>query len=329
VEHPCWEQVENKFCCGGTKMIEFITDEFVEKVREKHPKPLNEIGEFVYYRTYSRWLNDKGRREYWHETCKRSVNYNFNLEYRHMKKQGYKPDVQRMKREAESFFFNQYTTKQFLSGRTLFVGGEKVSEKYPLANFNCAFTTIEKWEDLVELFYLLMIGTGVGFKCTKELAKKLKPMRNNFTLISSEYKPLPKNERLEKTELTVLPNGYAKIFVGDSKEGWCQALNTFFDLLTESQYENIHTIKINYNSIRPKGEKLKTFGGTASGHKSLEEMFIGFEKVLKNEVDPYLEPLQVDDKGYVKLRPIHVLDFGNLIGANVVVGGVENRLAPR
>lgn len=306
-------------------MIEFVTDDFIDKVRQKHPKPLHELGEFVFYRTYSRWLNDKGRREYWHETCKRSINYNFNLEYKHMRKQGFKPNVKRMKQEAESFFLNQFRAKQFLSGRTLWVGGAEngVADKYPLANFNCSFTNIEKWEDLVELFYLLMIGTGVGFKCTKDMAKKLKPMRNNFTLISSPYKPLPKNERIENTEMHILPNGYAKVFVGDSKEGWCQALGKFFELLTLQEHENIHTIKINYNSIRPKGERLNTFGGTASGHESLKLMFEGFAKVLHNQIDPYLEPLESDEKGYVNLRPIHVLDFGNLIGANVVVGGVR------
>lgn len=304
-------------------MIDFVTDDFVEKVKTKFPKPLNEIGEFVFYRTYSRWLPSQGRREYWHETCKRSVNYNFNLEYKHMKKNGMKPNLLKMKKEAEAFFSNQYQAKQFLSGRTLFVGGEEISKKYPLANFNCAFTNIEQWNDLTEMFYCLMLGTGVGFKCTTEMALNLKPIRNNFTLISSPYRPLPKSERLEHTELNILPNGYAKIYVGDSKEGWCEALDKFFCILTKQEFENIHTIKINYNSVRPKGERLKIMGGTASGHTSLKEMFEGFTKVLRNEIDPYLEPLISDEKGYVKVRPIHILDFGNLIGANVVVGGVR------
>lgn len=306
-------------------MVEFVTDQYVNNVVSSCPKPLTEIGEFVFYRTYSRWLEEKGRREYWQETCKRSVNYNLNLEYKHLKKLGMKPDLKRMRKEAEKFFSNQYRTKQFLSGRTLWVGGAEngLADKYPLANFNCAFTNISQWNDLVELFYLLMIGTGVGFKCTKEMALNLKPIRNNFTLISSPYRPLQKNERIEHTEMHILPNGYAKIFVGDSKEGWCEALDKFFCILTEAEFENIHTIKINYNSIRPKGERLKTFGGSASGHSSLKEMFEGFTKVLHNQIDPYLEPLVPDEKGYVRVRPIQILDFGNLIGANVVVGGVR------
>jgi ribonucleoside-diphosphate reductase alpha chain/ribonucleoside-triphosphate reductase len=116
---------------------------------------------------------------------------------------------------------------------------------------------------------------------------------------------------------------------GDSKEGWTEALAIYLDVLSKPEYEHVHTIKISYNSIRPKGERLNTFGGHASGHESLKGMFEGFTKVLRNEIDPTLAPLEVvnAEKGYVKVRPIHLLDMGNLIGNNVVVG--KKTLCPR
>lgn len=52
-------------------------------------------------------------------------------------------------------------------------------------------------------------------------------------------------------------------------------------------------------------------------------MFEGIDKVLKNQIDPSLKPIEVDADGYGQLRPIHNLDIANLIGANVVVGGVR------
>ena len=86
-----------------------------------------------------------------------------------------------------------------------------------------------KWEDLCDMFYLLLVGTGVGFRCTKENAsKKLPPIRTDYNLIHSEYKPLPPEERLERTLINVMDNGYAKMYIGDSKEGWIQALKYFF-----------------------------------------------------------------------------------------------------
>lgn len=304
--------------------MQLLTDEFISRYPE-FPAHMNELGKFVYYRTYSRWLPDKRRRETWKETCRRAVEYNVGLAVKHLRKIGYEPDMEEMRREAEELFDSMFNLRQFLSGRTLWVGGAEtgVAEKYPLANFNCSFLEIRSWEDLGDLFYLLLVGTGVGFRCSKEMVRGLAPIRTNTTLIHSEYNPLPPHQRLERTRLEIFENGYAKIFVGDSKEGWVEALRTYFALLTDAKYEHVHTIKISYNSVRPRGERLKTFGGTASGPEPLREMFDGIDRVLKNQIDPYLAPIETDEKGYGRVRPIHILDIGNLIGNNVVVGGVR------
>ena len=112
------------------------------------------------------------------------------------------------------------------------------------------------------------------------------------------------------------------------------ALRILFRALQgEGKYENLSEIGIFYDYIRPKGSRLHTFGGTASGYEPLLEMFQGIEKVIKGELDPSLEPLEnettlvdgatITDHSKVKLRPIHILDIANLIGNNVVVGGVR------
>lgn len=305
--------------------MEFLSTKFVEKYVKQNPKPLTELGEFVYYRTYSRWLDSKGRREYWHETVKRAIEYNMALEYKHLLKIGFKANLKAMRDEARSMFKSIYETKQFPSGRTLWLGNanEKVNKNFALGNFNCSFLNIASWSDLGDLFYLLMVGTGVGFKSTKKLAKGMKPIRTNTKLLHSDYKPVEVEQRLENTKVVKMDNGFAKIYIGDSKDGWVNGLREYFTLITEEENEDIHTVKISYNSVRPKGERLKTFGGTASGHEPLKEMFEGIDKVLKNQIDTYLEPIETDEKGYGKVRPIHILDIGNLIGANVVVGGVR------
>lgn len=198
-----------------------------------------------------------------------------------------------------------------------------MSKKYAMANFNCSFTNIEKWGDLPEIFYLLMLGSGMGFKSTKEMAEKMPPIRVNTTLILSPYQPVPEDYRLESTDFRSLENGFAKIFVGDSKEAWRDALGIYLKLLTDTEYEHIHTIKISFNSIRPRGERLKTFGGTASGPEPLIEMFDGIDRILKNKIDPWLDPIVPDEKGYGKVRPIHILDMENLISSSVISGGVR------
>src|SRR5690625_5971162 len=82
-----------------------------------------------------------------------------------------------------------FNLRQFLSGRTLWVGGSEqgVAEKFPLANFNCSFLNIESWLDFGDLFYLLLVGTGVGLKSTKTMAAGLKQFRNDVKILLKPY----------------------------------------------------------------------------------------------------------------------------------------------
>lgn len=300
-------------------------DEQFDKLPD-FPEHMTPIGTFTYLRTYSRYLPEKGRREVWRETVKRASKYNIGLAIKHLEKHNIPYDEDFYKNELALLRENMYNLKQFLAGRTLWVGGAEngVADKYPLANFNCSFTNIEKWEDLAEMFYLLLVGTGVGFKCTKEMAANLAPIRKDVTVIHKEYVGKPKEYRNDETVLSFYNDmTKAVITVGDSKEGWVDALRLFFSLLTKRMYETVRVIEFDYNNVRPAGEELKTFGGTASGPEPLREMFEGIMKVFNNQVDPSLEPLKHVGNGYYQVRPIHILDIGNMIGYNVVVGGVR------
>jgi ribonucleoside-triphosphate reductase (thioredoxin) len=308
-----------------TKTTQLLTDKFIEQYPD-FPTHMNALGKFVYYRTYSRFLPEKGRRETWKETVRRAVEYNVRLSVKHFEKIGYPIDYAKHRKEAEELFESMFNLRQFLSGRTLWVGGAEngVADKYPLANFNCSYASIRSWDDLGDIFYLLLVGTGTGFKCTKEYAANLAPIRTDVEVIHEPYTQRYPLVKQADTQLFLLEEKMkAVIHVGDSKEGWVESLRTFFRLLTEPQYNHIQSIGIYYDYVRPKGARLNTFGGTASGYEPLKEMFEGITKVLRNEIDPSLAPLEDAGNGYKKVRPIHILDIGNLIGNNVVVGGVR------
>ncbi|MDD3290096.1 MAG: ATP cone domain-containing protein, partial [Eubacteriales bacterium] len=51
-----------------------ISEDFISPYKHA-PSPMNQLGSFVFYRTYSRWLPDESRREYWWETIRRAVEY--------------------------------------------------------------------------------------------------------------------------------------------------------------------------------------------------------------------------------------------------------------
>src|SRR5699024_10819122 len=131
--------------------VELLTDDFIEKY-PNFPAHMSSLGQFVYYRTYSRYLPKEGRRETWKETVRRATEYNVGLGVKHVEELGYEVDYSRFRKEAEEFFDNMFNLRQFLSGRTLWVGGSEqgVAEKFPLANFNCSYVSIKSWEDLAD-----------------------------------------------------------------------------------------------------------------------------------------------------------------------------------
>ncbi len=279
-----------------------LSEEFISKYKHTE-NPMNQLGSFVYYRTYSRWLEEERRREYWWETVRRAVEYNCSL-------------VPTTKEEAEALYDNIFNLRQFLSGRTFWVGGTPVSYNYPMANFNCAFEVIDNFPAFRDLFYLLMIGSGVGVRLLKSDVEKLPKIRSDYKIIHTAYSPKENEKREDNTCLEFRQNSTATIVIGDSKEGWVQALDFFLKLIYSSEYRNIATIVINYDNVRPKGEALKTFGGTASGHESLKNMFTKIDKVIKKRSS-------IVGQQRFKVKPIDCLDIANIIGENVVVGGVR------
>ena len=85
-----------------------LTREFLSPYKHR-PNPMEQLGSFVYTRTYSRYLPKLGRREFWWETVRRAVEYNCSL-------------APTTREEAEKLYDNIYHMRQFLSGRTLWVG---------------------------------------------------------------------------------------------------------------------------------------------------------------------------------------------------------------
>src|SRR5690606_22506535 len=112
----------------------------------------------------------------------------------------------------------------------------------------------------------------------------------------------PKHERSDETFYHSNSNSLT-IVIGDSKEGWVAALSRYLSAMTDGHYDSIEFI---YDNVRPKGERLKKFGGRASGHDSLKQMFTKIHRVITRMENGIL-------------KPIDALDICNIIGQNVVV----------
>ena len=165
------------------------------------------------------------------------------------------------------------------SMRLLWGAGDAVKKNNAIA-YNCSYLAPTKWEDFGEILFLLTCGCGVGFSVESKFVEQLPTIQ------------IQKGKKF-------------KLEVPDNREGWADAL--VFGL---SKWANGEDVEFDYSLIRPKGARLKTMGGRASGSDPLKNLLeFAKEKILSRQ-------------GY-KLRPIDVHDIICKIGDIVIAGGVR------
>ena len=223
-------KAQRKLLRGSKKKYDgvFLSNDFISGYKHR-PDPFpTELGKFVYYRTYSRPVPEEKRREHWWETCFRVVEFNMGLQLEAMKKRGmqmYDNTIEELKLEAREIYDLMYHLKLFPSGRSLWVGGTKASHMYPLSNFNCSFVTIDELKKFSEIFFVLMLGTGVGLSVERKYVNKLPKINSRLEIIHKSYEVVPSVIRNEYTELKLINNNAIEIVIGDSKFGWAKAID--------------------------------------------------------------------------------------------------------
>lgn len=280
-----------------------LSEEFLSKYVDKRPKNAGVLFDVIYLRTYCRFLTEKNRREHWWETCKRVVDYSLSL-FRGLS------DPKDLVREAEDMYDAMFNLLMLPAGRTMWIGGTEACRKYAESNFNCGFFVVNSLQKFTELFHMLLCGCGVGFRVLRSDVANIPTLRTGVSLNHKEYTPKEPSERSEFTETSMIFENnqqmVTQIDIGDSKEGWVKALRDYFRELVSGTSSSI---SINYDSVRPKGERIKAFGGRAAGHGGIKEMFEQIHQIIENCAGG--------------LRPIDCLDICCIIALNVVVGGTR------
>mgnify|MGYP001588607489 FL=1 len=147
----------------------------------------NPLGEFIFYRSYSRWIEEENRRETWIEAVDRYLAF--------MKENLKKKLTDKEYVEIREAVLNM---KVMPSMRLLWSAGP-AARATNVCGYNCSYVAISELRDFAEIMYLSMCGTGVGF--------------------SVEYESVEKLPRIAKQ--TGAPK--EKMVVEDSKEGWADA----------------------------------------------------------------------------------------------------------
>lgn len=190
--------------------------------------------EFIFKSRYARWLDTEKRRENWDETVNRLVAY-------------YAKQLPPLSdKDSEiwgDLFFAIHDLKVMPSMRALMTAGPAMDRCHVPA-YNCAYLPVDSPRSFDEAMYILMCGTGVGYSVEKKYIDQL-------PRISEEF---------EETDTTIT--------VADSKEGWAKSFRELISLLIAGQVP-----KWDVSRVRPAGERLKTFGGRASGPGPLVDLF--------------------------------------------------------
>ena len=226
--------------------------------------------EFIYIGHYSRWDDALNRRECWEESVKRYCDF---------MKEKYNSLIS--SKEYNDVYSAILNLEVMPSMRALWSAGKALSVDN-IAGYNCSFVAIRKLKDFCDIMYILMNGAGVGFSVEKKYIE-------NLPIISKEI-------IINKKEIIVFE---------DSKLGWAQG----FEKVLNCLYGGV-SFECDYSLIREKGERLKTFGGRASGPEPLVGL-INFTTLLVN-----------NNRG-MTLRSIDVHDIVCKIAEIVVVGGIR------
>lgn len=276
--------------------MEYITDKDLLGIKEEDIN-FGPIGRIVDTRTYRR-PKEEGGRETALEAFKRVINYNVKLASDRL-------PYTELREEALLMLDKMVQLKVLPSNRARWVAGTDVINKNSLCAFNCSTVPINRLKAFSQLFMALMLGAGVGFRVFYRDINQLPNLREDrkkVTVEYEEYKSLPKELRQENTSIEG-----KRVIIGDSKEGWVKAIEY---LLEAFHKDEVNTIKYNFDSVRPYGERLKNFGGRASGPGALKNIIKAIHRIIEEC------PSQ-------KLRSIDCMDISCAIASGVVAGSVR------
>ena len=211
------------------------------------------LSDIVVYNKYAKYVPKLKRRETWEELVTRN-------------KKMHQTKFPDLKDEIEDTYKLVYDKKVLPSMRSLQFAGKPIAINNSRI-FNCSFLPIDDWRAFSEVMFLLLSGCGVGYSVQNHHIEKLPEVR------------IPKKRR--------------RFLVGDSIEGWADAVKVLM-----KSYFGISNSKpvFDFRDIRPKGAELITVGGKAPGPEPLKECLFQIQKVLdrKEDGEP-LKPLEAHD----------------------------------
>ena len=210
---------------------------------------------YIHVSRYARYLPEEGRRETHEETIDRYINY--------FKSRANKKQINEVPwDELREAILNHDVMP---SMRALMTAGVAL-DRDAVAGYNCSYVAVDHPRVFDEILYILMCGTGVGFSVERQFINKLPEIAEEFHDTDSV------------------------IVVRDSKIGWASSFRQLVSFLYNGLIPRWDVSK-----VRPAGERLKTFGGRASGPDPLIDLFRFTIAIFKNAQGRKLNSIECHD----------------------------------
>jgi len=228
----------------------------------------NILSDITVFNKYAKYVPELNRRETWSELVSRYLN---------MMSEKY-PNLKNEIWDNGSLILEK---KVLPSMRALQFAGKAISKNNSRI-YNCAYLPMDHYQAFSEVMFLLLGGTGIGY--------------------SVQFHHVDKLPRIQK------PTKNKKYLIGDSLEGWADAIKVLF----KSYYGAFDWCpRYDFSDIRHKGVRLVTAGGKAPGPEPL--------RICLTQIQCILDRKENGDK----LTPIEVHDINCHIANAVLSGGIR------
>ncbi len=242
--------------------------------------------EAVTRRTYNRPLDEDGSAlETWESTTERATRKHHRQLW---EAAGGKPDEDELQ-ELHNLVFER---KALVSGRTLWLGGTEYSTSRACSQFNCTYTRAQTVYELVDIFWLLLNGCGVGFRpIAGTLHGFLRPI-SELEIIESTQSP---THRGEPQNAEVPPNSdnnyHWYIKIGDSAEAWAKSLGKLLNPPTCA----VNKLTIDFSDVRGPGKRLKGYGWVCNGSQPLQTAYTSIFRIMNAKAGDLLDEIDLLD----------------------------------
>jgi ribonucleoside-diphosphate reductase alpha chain len=199
--------------------------------------PQQVLSDITVHSKYAKYIPELNRRETWKEIVTRN-------------KEMHQAKFPQLREEIEEAYQLVYDKKVLPSMRSLQFAGKPI-ELNNARIFNCSYAPVDDYRVFSEVMFLLLSGCGVGYSVQTHHIDKLPEIK--------------------------LPTKQRRYLVGDSIEGWADAIR----MLCKAYFGYTNALPIfDFRDIRQKGARLITSGGKAPGAEPLKECLFQVQKIF-------------------------------------------------